>query len=151
MVPLSSRKPPACPAPPRRVPKQNARAARYRAYLSSCIFWSLAVPVASMAMLDGICEHAVTIYVPGSVQRSNKHVKSYSHPRARVHTDQGDLSRGKRITSRNSQRVLVPCRYRKSPLLTTLYFSLKWTGGVDLGGAVFGFFRSFDLRLQSGL
>jgi len=67
----------------------------YRAYLSSCIFWSLAVPVASMAMLDGICEHAVTIYVPGSVQWSNKHVKSYSHPRARVHTDQGDLSRGK--------------------------------------------------------
>ena len=28
----------------------------YRAYLSSCIFWSLAVPVASMAMLDGICD-----------------------------------------------------------------------------------------------
>jgi hypothetical protein len=71
----------------------------YRAYLSSCIFWSLAVPVASMAMLDGICEHAVTIYVPGSVQWSNKHVKSYSHPRARVHTDQGDLSRGKLISA----------------------------------------------------
>ena len=69
----------------------------YRAYLSSCIFWSLAVPVASMAMLNGMCERAVTTYVLGSVWWSNKHVKSYSYPRARVHTDQGDLSRVKLI------------------------------------------------------
>ena len=47
----------------------------YRAYLSSCIFWSLAVPVASMVMLDGICKHAVTTYVLGSVQWSNNDVK----------------------------------------------------------------------------
>ena len=48
-------------------------------------------------MLDRISEHAVTIYVPGSVQWSNKHVKSYSHPRARVHTDQDDFSPGQLI------------------------------------------------------
>ena len=57
----------------------------------------LAVPVASMAMLNGMCERAVTTYVLGSVWWSNKHVKSYSYPRARVHTDQGDLSRVKPI------------------------------------------------------
>ena len=50
-----------------------------------------------MGMLDRISEHAVTIYVPGSVQWSNKHVKIYSHPRARVHTDQGNLWRGQLI------------------------------------------------------
>ena len=53
------------------------------------IFWSLAVPVASNgAMLDGMCERAVTTYVLGSVWWSNKHAKSYSYPRARVQTDQ---------------------------------------------------------------
>ena len=71
----------------------------YRAYLSSCIFWSLAVPVASMVMLNGMCERAVTTYVLGSVWWSSKHVKSYSYPRTRVHTDQGDLSRVKPIGS----------------------------------------------------
>ena len=39
------------------------------------------------SMLDGMCERVVTTYVLGSVWWSNKHVKSYSHPRARVHTD----------------------------------------------------------------
>ena len=48
-----------------------------------------------MAMLNGKCERAVTTYVLGSVWWSNKHVKSYSYPRSRVHTDQDDLSRGK--------------------------------------------------------
>ena len=42
-------------------------------------------------------------YVLGSVWWSNKHVKSYSHPRARVHTDQGDLSRGKLIGARTPE------------------------------------------------
>ena len=46
-------------------------------------------------MLNGMCERAVTTYVLGSVWWSNKHVKSYSYPRTRVHTDQGDLSRVK--------------------------------------------------------
>ena len=46
-----------------------------------------------MAILNGMCEHAVTIYVLGSVWWSNKHVKSYSHPRARVHTDQATIYR----------------------------------------------------------
>ena len=86
----------------------------YRAYLSSCIFWSLAVPVASMAMLNGMCERAVTTYVLGSVWWSNKHVKSYSYPRARVHTDQGDLWRVKPISTISTigilhRRVHVAC------------------------------------------
>ena len=58
----------------------------YRAYLSSCIFWSLAVPVASMVMLDGICKHAVTTYVLGSVQWSNNDVKKlFTHTCTSAH------------------------------------------------------------------
>ena len=54
-----------------------------------------------MAMLDGMCERAVTTYVLGSVWWSNKHVKSYSYPRAQVHTDQDDLWRGQPVVANN--------------------------------------------------
>ena len=90
----------------------------YRAYLSSCIFWSLAVPVASMAMLNGMCERAVTTYVLGSVWWSNKHVKSYSHTHARVHTDQDDLWRGKLIAQTTTGRRATDTGPRQQPTNT---------------------------------
>ena len=50
---------------------------------------------------------------------------------------------------------LAPCvsilPLQKIPPSDNIIFFAEMDGGVELGGATFGFFRSFDLRLKSGL
>ena len=82
----------------------------YRAYLSSCIFWSLAVPVASMAILNGMCERAVTTYVLGSVQWSNNDVKKlFTHTCTSAHGPRRFFARSAytlaRVLSRTGAQV----------------------------------------------
>ena len=40
---------------------------------------------------------------------------------------------------------------QKIPPSDNIIFFAEIDGGLELGGATFGFFRSFDLRLKSGL
>ena len=50
-----------------------------------------------------------------------------------------------------SVAILSTLPLQKIPPSDNIIFFAEMDGGFDLGGAMFGFFRSFDLRLQSGL
>ena len=55
-----------------------------------------------MGMLDGMCVRAVTTYVLGSVWN----VKSYSYPRARVHTRTKEIYREASLYPNSHSHVL---------------------------------------------